>query len=423
MEEPSAAEKSSKQPPASVSSSPTAAALSALENAIESLPNNLHPITRHFGKNYTELRAKLMNKINMKNKLSSDPAYIPRSARATEFKISLSAAATEHSGDRLDFLQAQAQQAKEMYESSLRTVVSECIDLEIEAIKHLEKNLICKSLHSLAKATSVFHNTTCDAHLRVANLMKLDGRNLLKLSSFSNLQMLKTHYENHLGSALPVPTIVTADPSDYPNSTDYQAALVNVTASHQLPENKGIQTFRKAMEAILVLPNRAYIQQQQTNENATRLKKLATELIHGTATEATAMELEGEHSTNIQHLQDLIRKESSKRDKTIEDLTKKCTRLENVVEFLTAKNPQQRGSQSASQKKKSTNRPKGNAPNNNSQRAKSPKPRDSAAGSANATTGNSGAGRNRRRSRSKSQRRRSNSRSGRNRPRARSSSN
>ena len=170
------------------------------------------------------------------------------------------------------------------------------------------------------------------------------------------------------------------------------------------------------MEAILVLPNQAYIQQQQTNENATRLKKLATELIHGTATEATAMELEGEHSTNIQHLQDLIRKESSKQDKTIEDLTKKCTHLENVVEFLMAKPA------TPLSKKKSTNCPKGNVPNT-TQRTKSPKPRDKAPKSINATTRNSGAKRSCRRSSSKSQQKCSSSRSGRNKPRARSSSN
>ena len=75
----------------------------------------------------------------MRTKLSADPAYIPRSARATEFKVTLSTTAAEHSADRLEFLQAQAQQAKEAYESALRTIVSECIDLKIEALKHSEK--------------------------------------------------------------------------------------------------------------------------------------------------------------------------------------------------------------------------------------------------------------------------------------------
>ena len=108
MEEPSVSKKGSKQTPVSASSSPTAASLFTLENSIELLPNNLHPITHQFGKNYTKLCSKLMNKINMKNKLVFDPAYIPRSARATEFKFSLTAAALEHSVDHLDFLQAQA---------------------------------------------------------------------------------------------------------------------------------------------------------------------------------------------------------------------------------------------------------------------------------------------------------------------------
>ena len=416
LEEPQKQAEKHKKTNQAPSSSPTAAALSALESSIASLPDNLHPITRHFGQKHAELRAKLLNKIAMKTKLSADPAYIPRSARATAFKVTLSTTAAEHSADRLEFLQAQAQQAKDAYESALRTIVSECIDLEIEALKHSEKNIICESLNALSTATSVFHNTPCDAHLRTANLVKLDGKNLFKYTSFTNTQSLKEHYESHLGTALPPPTLATADPDNYDNPADYQAALAQVTASHQLPENKGLQTYRKTMETILVLPHRAFVQQQQTNENATRLKKLATELIDGTATEATAMELEGEHSTNIQHLQDLIRKESSKRDKKMEELTKKCAKLENIVEFMTAKNTTQRGSPSASQKKKSSNCQKGKASPTPSQRANSPKPRDAAAASDNATTGNSGARRNRRRSGSASPRKRSNSRSGKRRP-------
>ena len=76
----------------------------------------------------------------MKTKLSADPTYIPRSARATDFKVTLSTTAAEYSADWLEFLQAQAQQAKDAYKSALQTIVSKCIDLEIEALKHSEKN-------------------------------------------------------------------------------------------------------------------------------------------------------------------------------------------------------------------------------------------------------------------------------------------
>ena len=54
------------------------------------------------------------------------------SAKATDFKITLSAGVKEDK-ERVSFLEQQIQQAKDSYESSLKTVIEECIALEIQA--------------------------------------------------------------------------------------------------------------------------------------------------------------------------------------------------------------------------------------------------------------------------------------------------
>ena len=70
--------------------------------------------------------------------MEQDISYVPRSAKATDFKMTLSTGAKEDE-ERVSFLEQQVQQSKDSYESSLKTVIEECIALEIQAAK--KKNL------------------------------------------------------------------------------------------------------------------------------------------------------------------------------------------------------------------------------------------------------------------------------------------
>ena len=65
-------------------------------------------------------------------RMEQDTSYVPRSAKATDFKITLSAG-TKEDEERVYFLEQQIQQAKDSYESSLKSVIKECIALEIQA--------------------------------------------------------------------------------------------------------------------------------------------------------------------------------------------------------------------------------------------------------------------------------------------------
>ena len=87
------------------------------------------------------------------------------------------------------------------------------------------------------------------------------------------------------------------------------------TASLQRPENSGIQLYTKCLESILVTPTASYDKQVEENKCILNVRKLSNAIIMGKSTEETAMELDGEGATNLEQLQDLIRKECDKRDR------------------------------------------------------------------------------------------------------------
>lgn len=155
----------------------------ALENTLASLPNSLQPLILHYGRQIITCRSKLFNKIKMKKKLEDNEAYIPKLAHATAFKVTFSKDAAHN--DRAEFLEQQAVQAKEIYEKSLRSIIDECITIEIEALTTKENEIVAEALHGLAKATATYHDANCDPHLRATNLIELD-RDLFRLCQTKN---------------------------------------------------------------------------------------------------------------------------------------------------------------------------------------------------------------------------------------------
>ena len=73
--------------------------------------------------------------------MTREPNYIPKSVKASDFKITLSKGASED-GEVVSFLEQQIQQAKDTYESSLKNVIEECITLETSALQSEENNAI-----------------------------------------------------------------------------------------------------------------------------------------------------------------------------------------------------------------------------------------------------------------------------------------
>ena len=92
--------------------SQTKTAIQALEGATASLPTCRHPLVLHFGNKLISIRTKQITNENIAKRLTREPNYIPKSAKASDFKITLSKGASED-GERVSFLEQQIQQAKE----------------------------------------------------------------------------------------------------------------------------------------------------------------------------------------------------------------------------------------------------------------------------------------------------------------------
>ena len=119
--------------------------------------------------------------------------------------------------------------------------------------------------------------------------------------------------------------------AEYSTVEERTKAMQYHTASLQRPENSGIQLHTKCLESILVPPTASYEKQVEENKCILNVKKLSTKIIMGKSTKETAMELDGEGTTNFQQLQDLIRKECNKPDCKYARLEDKCNKLEQQV--------------------------------------------------------------------------------------------
>ena len=128
-------------------------------------------------------------------RMEDDAKYIPRSAKATDFKITLSAGAKEDE-ERVSFLEQQIQQAKDSYESSLKSVIEECIALEIQAAKKEESQLIMDLFPAIGEAIQQLQGTNCDAHLQTVNALKMTPT-LLEYGPIENIINFLHFYRDH----------------------------------------------------------------------------------------------------------------------------------------------------------------------------------------------------------------------------------
>ena len=109
--------------------------------AVAPLPTSLQQLILHFGHKIITARCKRYAQKSIMQRMEQNTSYVPRSAKATDFKITLSAGAKEDE-ERVSFLEQQIQQAKDSYKSSLKSVIEESIALEKQASKTEESQLI-----------------------------------------------------------------------------------------------------------------------------------------------------------------------------------------------------------------------------------------------------------------------------------------
>ena len=298
-QEPEEEQETQKSPPSSTPSSPTKAAKDALELAVASLPTSLQPLILHFGHKIITTRCKRYAKKSIMQRMEEDTKYVPRSAKATDFKITLSAGAKEDE-ERVSFLEQQIQQAKDLYESYLKSVIEECIALEIQAAKKEESQLIMDLFPAIGKAIQQLQGTDCDAHLQTVNALKMTPTLLQygPIGYIINFNFLHFYQNHHTLDEVPKPTVRTME-SEYATVEERTKALQYHTASLQRPENSGIQLYTKCLECILVTPTATYNKEVDENKHLLHVKKLSNEIIMGKTTKDTAMELDGEGAANL----------------------------------------------------------------------------------------------------------------------------
>ena len=332
--------------------SPTKSAIQALEGITASLPSSLHPLALHFGNKLISIRSKRITKENIAKGMAKEANYIPKSAKATDFKITLSKGASEDS-ERVSFLEQQIQQAKDTYKSSLKNVIEECISLETSALQSQENETIYTLLASIAEAINTLEGIKTNVHQKVISLIYLDCSFISYTTSTSRDSFISSYCTHHNLETIPTPTIHPLSIT-HASANERDTVLLLHTKSLQRHENNGLQTFRKAIEGIIIAPSVRYEKQIEENNRDIILKKLSNDIIHGKATESTAMELDAEGGASFEQLQELIKKECDKRDKHYRSLENKYNKLQESLQQSQQKNSSPRGQGGASNKKKSS---------------------------------------------------------------------
>ena len=118
----------------------------------------------------------------------------------------------------------------------------------------------------------------------------------------------------------------------YTSATERDTELLLHTKSLQKTKNKGLQTFWKAVESIIIMPSASFETQIKENNKEIALKKLSNEIILGKTTENSAMELDAEGGASFEQLQELIKKECDKRDKKYRFWEQKYNKLQESIE-------------------------------------------------------------------------------------------
>ena len=259
--------------------SPTKSVIQALEGITASLPSSLHPLALHFGNKLISILSKCITKENIAKHMTKEPNYIPKSAKATDFKITLSKGASEDS-KRVSFLEQQIQQAKTTYESSLKNVIEECISLETTALQSQENDMIYTLLASIAEAMNTLEGLDTDVHQKVITLIYLECSFISYTTSASRDSSISSYCNHHNLDSIPCPTIHPLS-TNHNSATECDNELLLHTKSLQRPENNGLQTFCKVVKGIIFLPAASYEKQVDENNRDIALKKLSNKIILG----------------------------------------------------------------------------------------------------------------------------------------------
>ena len=206
--------------------SPTKLVIQALEGATASLPSRLHPLVLHFGNKLISICSKRITKENIAKHMTKEPNYIPKSAKASDFKITLSKGASEDS-ERVSFLEQQIQQVKDTYESSLKNVIEECAQ-ETSALQSQENDMIYTLLASIAEAINTLEGIKTDVYQKVISLIYLDCSFISYTTSTSRDSFISSYCKHHNLDTIPSPMTEFHQPIQVQSHLEMPGILVQL---------------------------------------------------------------------------------------------------------------------------------------------------------------------------------------------------
>ena len=175
--------------------------------------------------------------------MGKDLNCITHSTKANDFTITLSQGMKENN-ERVSFLEQQVQQAKEAYQATLKTVIKECISLEIQAKKE-ETEFIMDLLPVISSAIQTLQGTDCDKHLQTINVLAMSP-NLLQFGLIASPVEFLGFYQNHHSlDAIPKASFAMLD-AEYPTIKECTKALGFASKR----ENLAITMYIKCLETI-----------------------------------------------------------------------------------------------------------------------------------------------------------------------------
>ena len=143
--------------------------------------------------------------------------------------------------------------------------------LETSALQSQENETIYTLLPAVAEAINTLEGITSNVHQKVITLTYLDSSFLAYTSSESRDSYITSYCCFHNLDAIPSPSIHPLT-NTHTSATDRDTELLLHTKSLQSNKNKGLQTFRKAIEGIITMPSSSFDQQIEENNKEIALK-------------------------------------------------------------------------------------------------------------------------------------------------------
>ena len=393
------------------SKTPLATAILFVRNHLVSLQPPIAEILEEAGIEYIRHQSKMISKHRQIKRFSLDPELIPRSAKSAFSLRVMKRAETDP-----DMIQVMADiiPIVDQFQQACKSKILLANQIELRILLEESRELFAKALR---RATEVFlvadgHNIA-DTDKIVNTLLDRYHEDLL-VHLDSNLHAFREIYNTVNTTTLPQPFIAPQAQQAAPPQPSFAdaaraAAAERDTATYDgslffrqqplpppavtapvlpppppvpSPAEKEIGKIRRAIESVFVTSIKIYNDVVVKNDIQLQLLKLKTTYSATESTEATAMALDAETPADRQLLNELIRKESEKSTKKMDN---KLAQMQKTIERLTLqkKSPRGRSATTGASPKKSTNKRAQPKDTNNKQTKKQAGRQD---GSANASS-------------------------------------